>query len=191
MTLLTRRVLHQQSRDAFQSPLVAQSQVQGLEGVRVSPCPLCRHICDAQRSPPLTLGHVVTSSSVGFPPSASPRPGLTLPEPRTRSIISSWNISSRIELERDQPGGARGKSIWSPKPRDELIYVLRLLSWSWALGTAGGRGGQSPQGEAQPGVNRGGELVPEGDRALGVPEGDVGSSLAAPAPPPLCTAMAA
>ena len=56
---------------------------------------------------------------------------------------------------------ARGKSVWSLKPRDGLIYVLRLLSWSWALGTPGGRGRQSPQWEAQPGVSRGGELVPE------------------------------
>ena len=90
------------------------------------------------------------SPSQGPRPEAPSAPGIFLQE-------SSWRGTN--------PGEARGKSIWSPKPRDGLIYVLRLLSCSGALGTPGGRGGQSPQGEAQTGVNRGGELVPEGDRA--------------------------
>lgn len=158
--LPARRVLHQQSRNTFQVPFLAPEPSSGPKRHEGFTIPTHRHICDAQRLPPL-----VTSSRVGFPPSTSSRLGLTLPEPWTSSTICSWNISPRIKLERDQPGEARGKSIWSPKPRDGLIYVLRLLSYSGALGTPGGRAGQSPQGEAQTGVNRGGELVPEGDRA--------------------------
>ena len=135
MILLTRGVLHQQTRDASQSPLVAQSQVQGLESMRVSPCPLCRHICDAQRSPPLSLGHVVTtpgwdshpapvlgqaSPSQSPGPAASSPPGIFLQE-------SSW----------------RGTSLGVPEERTSEASQLELGPGdSW-----GKRRAESPGGD--------------------------------------------
>lgn len=111
--LPTRESSINKSRNTLQVPFLAPEPSSGPERHEGFTIPTHRHICDAQRPPPI-LGHTLPVQ-VGIPhPAPVSRLSLTLPGPWTSSTICSWNISPRIELERDQPGGGGGKGIWSP-----------------------------------------------------------------------------